>query len=304
MCATVPPTLTAVPMSERLHARLAQRLESEAVVVATVLATRGATPRERGTRMLVTATETESTIGGGELEARVITAARALLASGGHSSELPIALDGQPGAAGVCGGAMRIVLRRWEGAADHARAAAIAAQLRAGNAMTLDASDLGADGASEVLQPDPRLLIVGGGHCAAALHELARHLDFELWAYAREPAELPSDRFAAATRLTGEPRQLALALDTPREVYAVLLNRDYAADVAALDVLCRQPPIFLGMMGSKRRIAEVRAALPAHAQALERLQAPVGLDIEAQSPHEIAVSILAQLIAFRHGHDA
>ena len=75
----------------------------------------------------------------------------------------------------------------------------------------------------------------------------------------------------------------------------MLLNRDYASDVAALAVLCRKPPAFLGMMGSQRRIAEVRAALPAHAQALERLQAPVGLDIEAQSPHEIAVSILAQL---------
>ena len=290
-------------MSERLHTRLAHHLESEPVVVATVLSTRGATPRKRGTRMLVTATDTESTIGGGELEVRVIAAARALLAGGRHSAELPIALDGQPGAAGVCGGAMRIALRRWEGAADKARATAIAAQLRAGMAAALDAGDLGAEGASEVVHPDPRLLIVGGGHCAAALHELARHLDFELWAYAREAAELPPDRFTAATRLTGEPDRLALALDTPREVYAVLLNRDYASDVAALAVLCRKPPAFLGMMGSRRRIAEVRAALPAHAQVLERLQAPVGLDIEAQSPHEIAVSILAQLIACRHRHD-
>lgn len=291
-------------MSERLPTRLAHCLESEPVVVATVLATRGATPRKPGTRMLVTATATEATIGGGELEVRVIAAARALLASGSPSAELPITLDGQPGAAGVCGGAMRIALRRWHGAVDQTRAATIAAQLRAGSPVTLDASDLGAEGASEVLHPDPRLLIVGGGHCAAALHELARHLDFELWAYARETAELPPDRFAAATRLTGEPDRLALALETPREVYAVLLNRDYASDVAALAVLCRKPPAFLGMMGSKRRIAEVSAALPTHAQALERLQAPVGLDIEAQSPHEIAVSILAQLIAHRHRHGA
>jgi xanthine dehydrogenase accessory factor len=289
-------------MSERLHSRLAHHVESEAVVVATVLSTRGATPRKRGTRMLVTATDTEATIGGGELEARVIAAARALLARGDLSTEMPIALDGQPGAAGVCGGAMRIALRRWDGAVDQARARAIASALGAGEVVALDAGDLGATDASATLQPDIRLLIVGGGHCAVALHALAQHLDFDRWVYAREAGDAPLAGFPAATRLTGDPSQLALALETTRAVYAVLLNRDYASDVAALDVLCRQPPAFLGMMGSRRRIAEVRAALPAHVQALESLQAPVGLEIEAQSPHEIAVSILAQLIAYRRRH--
>jgi len=291
-------------MSERLHARLAQRLAAEPVVVATVLATRGATPRKRGTRMLVTATDTESTIGGGELEARVIAAARALLARGEVSTELPVALDGKADAAGVCGGSMRIALRRWDGAADQARAQAIASALQAGDAVALDAGDLGAVDAGETLQPDVRLLIVGGGHCALALHELARHLDFELWVHAHAADDASRSAFDAATCLGGDPQELALALATRRTVYAVLLNRDYAADVAALEVLCRQPPAFLGMMGSHRRIAEVRAALPAYAQALESLQAPVGLEIEAQSPHEIAVSILAQLIAFRHRHEA
>lgn len=291
-------------MSERLHTHLARRLASEPVVVATILATRGATPRKRGTRMLVTATDTESTIGGGELEARVIAAARALLASSDTAAELPIELNGQPGAAGICGGSMRIALRRWRGAEDRARAQAIAAALRAGEAVTLDAGDLGAADASDTVHPDIRLLIVGGGHCALALHDLARHLDFDLWVYAREAGDASQAAFAAATCLGGDPQQLALALDTPRTVYAVLLNRDYAADVAALAVLCRKPPAFLGMMGSRRRIAEVRAALPTHAQVLESLQAPVGLDIEAQSPHEIAVSILAQLIAFRRRHEA
>lgn len=303
MCATVPSTPTAAPMSERLLSHLAHRLESEPVVVATVLSTRGATPRKRGTRMLVTATGTESTIGGGELEARVIAAARDLLAQGGNSAELPVALDGQPGAAGICGGSMRIALRRWHGAADRARAQAIASSLHGGEPVTLDAGDLGATGAIETVHPDIRLLIVGGGHCAAALHELARHLDFEPWVYARDADMLDDNAFAGATRLGGEPSVLLRALDTPRTLYAVLLNRDYAADVAALDLLCRQPPAFLGMMGSRRRIAEVRAALPAHARVLESLQAPIGLEIEAQSPHEIAVSILAQLIAYRRRHE-
>ena len=84
-----------------------------------------------------------------------------------------------------------------------------------------------------------------------------------------------------------------------REVYAVLLNRDFHADIATLEVLCRRPPPFLGMMGSRRRIREVFEALPQHRTTLERLQAPIGLEIEAETPHEIAVSILAQLIQWR-----
>jgi xanthine dehydrogenase accessory factor len=86
-------------------------------------------------------------------------------------------------------------------------------------------------------------------------------------------------------------------------VFAVLLNRDFAADIAALSVLATRPPVFTGMMGSRRRIAQVRDALPEHADFLARVIAPVGLDIDAQTPAEIAVSILAQLVAERRRLD-
>ena len=89
------------------------------------------------------------------------------------------------------------------------------------------------------------------------------------------------------------------ALDCERPVYAVLLNRDYPSDIATLAVLCQRPPRFVGMMGSQRRIAEVARALPALRERLPGLQAPVGLAIGAETPHEIAVSILAQLVAER-----
>jgi xanthine dehydrogenase accessory factor len=70
--------------------------------------------------------------------------------------------------------------------------------------------------------------------------------------------------------------------------------------VRTLRVLAERPPEFIGMMGSRRRIAEVLRELPAeHRERLTMLQAPVGVDIGAQTPHEIAVSILAQLIARR-----
>lgn len=288
-----------IAMNERLFASLAALLKTGPVVLASVIETRGATPRKGGSRMLVHDEGCEASVGGGLLEARVIDAARALLRSNRARQELQIDLTGRPAAVGICGGTMRIVLRRWAGGTDQARAAAIADALRAGQTFELDGHDLGADGAHEILRPDVRLLIVGGGHCALALHDLARHLDFDLWVFDERAECVALPHFAGAHTLSGDFERLVEALATPREVHVVCLNRDYASDVAALRVVCRFAPAYLGMMGSRKRIEEVLAALPEHARALQSIKAPVGIDIDAQTPHEIAVSILAQLVQAR-----
>lgn len=286
-------------MDERLFARLAVLLEHEPVVLASVIDTRGATPRKGGSRMLVTAAGSELSIGGGEAEARAIDAARAMLPARADDAVLDIDLTGRPGAAGVCGGTMRVSFRRWHDAADRARADEIARSLRAGTTVALGPAELGRAAGGERASPDIRLLIVGGGHCGLALYELARHLDFEIWVHDPRPERCAQGRYGNATTLCGGFEQLTRALDTAREVYAVLLNRDYPSDVAALRALAVRPPAFLGMMGSRKRIAEVLDALPAQRAALAALQAPIGLEIEAETPHEIAVSILAQLIQRR-----
>ena len=287
-------------MNERLFARLAARLRGEAVVLASVLHTRGATPRKRGARMLVGAGDFEGSVGGGLAEARVLEAARGLLASGGERIGLEIDLSGGPDAAGVCGGRMVLALRRWAGEADGARAQAIAEALADGRAVTLSGSDLGSEAESEPVEPDPRLLIVGGGHCGFALYQLATYLDFDLWVFDAGHASADAQRFPHATHRCGAHDALADALATTRTVHAVLLNRDYHADVAALRVLAQAPPRFLSMMGSARRIAQVRAAVPGFDTHFAHLRAPVGLEIGAQTPQEIAVSILAQVVADRN----
>uniref|UniRef100_UPI0021475E41 XdhC family protein n=1 Tax=Tahibacter caeni TaxID=1453545 RepID=UPI0021475E41 len=96
-------------MDEALFAQLAARLAREAVVVASVVETVGATPRKRGARMLVGADTTAFSIGGGLAEARAIGAARALLAGGDAAATIEIDLGGGPGAAGICGGRMRLM---------------------------------------------------------------------------------------------------------------------------------------------------------------------------------------------------
>ena len=287
-------------MNERLFARLAALLADEPVAMASVLHTVGATPRKRGARMLITATDSEFSIGGGLAEARVIAAARTLLAEARREREIGIDLSGKPEAAGICGGHMQIALRRWSGLLDHARVQEIASSLASGNIADLTADDLGSPADFDSALPDERLLIVGGGHCGRALYDLAVHLDFDIWMFDAQSLRLAAEDFPLATCLCGEYPTLARALDTKRRVHAVLLNRDFHADIAALRVLAQAPPAFISMMGSRRRIAQVRAALPECAQALAHLRAPTGLDIGAGTPHEIAVSILAQVIADRH----
>lgn len=281
---------------ERLFAQLAATLDREAVVVASVLHTRGATPRKRGARMLIAAEHCAFSVGGGMAEARVIDAARRLLTSAHRHATVTIDLSGSTGSAGVCGGEMTLGLRNWRGEDDALRARSIAAALHAGGSVALNGDDLGRDDACDSAQPNARLLIVGGGHCGLALFQLARHLDFDLWLFDDRAEGAAAEPHPEATRLYGDYRQLGSALDTEREVHAVLLNRDFHADIATLRVLATRPPAFISMMGSQRRINQVRDALPDLSDALAHLTAPVGLAIGAQTPHEIAVSILAQVI--------
>jgi len=292
-------------VTERLFTRLAALLRDRPIVLASVLDTRGATPRKPGARMLIDATHTEFSVGGGMAEARVVDAARALLGSADDSCIVDIELNGQPGAAGVCGGHMRIGLRRWT-VSDQATAARIRDALAAGDVGRLPANMSGAVSGDPgpandaLLQPDTRLLVIGGGHCGAALCELASTLDFDIHAQDERRDCFNESAYRGVHCHAGDVSLLMPLLDTGRRVFAVLLNRDYPSDVRTLRVLAERPPEFIGMMGSRRRIAEVLRELPdAQRERLSMLQAPVGLDIGAQTPHEIAVSILAQLIARR-----
>ena len=249
--------------------------------------------------MLISTDASEGSVGGGLAEARVIAAAREMLGADADNAMLAIDLGGGVDAAGVCGGRMHIVLHRWSGAADCQRAERMVRKLTQGQRVSLDAETLGPDVERQQAIPSVRLLIVGAGHCGAALSELAHPLDFDIHVIDSRAECLESTSFAQATLHHGDAGVLAQLIDCQRDVQAVLLNRNFEADVAALRILCQKPPRFLGMLGSHRRIAEVRRALPDLHEALRDLVAPIGLEIGAETPHEIAISILAQLIANR-----
>ena len=283
-------------MDERLFTRLDALIQSGPVVLASVIGTRGATPRKAGSRMLVTADDSEFSVGGGLAEARVIDAARRMLQRGQREADIAIDLTGRAGTDGVCGGRMQVALRRWDGSDDRTRARALAIELQSGRPTTISAAEAGTEAS---LRPDVRLVVVGAGHCALALYDLARHLDFDLWVHDRDPARFARAAFASATCISGPEAGLAQALDTSRTVYAVLLNREFTLDIATLEFLAPRRPAFVTMMGSRRRIEAVAAALPQYRDFLDRIEAPVGIELGAETPHEIAVSILARLVQVR-----
>lgn len=295
-------------MSGALFRTLAAWLAEGPVVLASVLATRGATPRKAGARMLIAAGRSHASIGGGLAESRVIAAAMQLLAGGEKAARLDIDLRGGAESAGVCGGQMALALRRWEGAEDLARATGLADTLAGGLCIELEPAEVGAGEGRVRIEPDPRLLIVGGGHCGHALYQLAAYLDLDIWVHDPRPEWANASRYPAARVLAGDWSLLEQALEGQRRLLVVLLNRDFPSDVACLRALAaglrrrsveaRAQPAFLGMMGSQRRIHQVLGELgPEEAELLGELKAPVGIEIGAETPHEIAISILAQLIA-------
>ncbi len=156
----------------------------------------------------------------------------------------------------------------------------------------------------EVLTPPPRLVVVGGVHIAMPLLALAKTLGFETILVDPREAFANADRFPHADRIVSKWPDRALdeiRLD-PSTAVAVLTH-DPRLDDPALMTALRSPAFYVGALGStrtqeKRRSRLLEAGLPQ--EALSRLYAPIGLDLGGRSPEEIALSVMAQIVAARN----
>jgi xanthine dehydrogenase accessory factor len=161
-------------------------------------------------------------------------------------------------------------------------------------------------------QPRVTLLLVGGGHVGQAVAKLASEVGFDIWVLDDREQFVAPERFPRASRrFVGDIgttlRDLASSL-TPY-TFAVILTRGHNHDEEALYHLARTACSYVGMIGSKRKIRMIFEDLVAKgvsAEALERIHAPLGYNIGSQTVPEIAVSIVAELIACRNmgGTDA
>ncbi len=160
----------------------------------------------------------------------------------------------------------------------------------------------------EVIAAAPVLVICGGGPVGQALARAAGLAGFEpLVVDDREPFRR-AELFPEGTRLAAVDREYGqdfLAGVEWRELYVAVVSRCWETDVTALAAVSRQAPrqlCYLGLMGSRRKVARVRIELARRGVELAgaRLRAPIGLPIGGNSPGEIAISILAEVIATRH----
>lgn len=236
--------------------------------LATVVGRSGSAPQCIGAKLLLQADGTQvGTIGGGAIEAQVLGACRSALRDGrSRKVEAHLVRD----LAMCCGGTMEVFV--------------------------------------EYLQPQARLFIIGGGHVAQALAPLAQTADFSVGVFDDREQLLEHPAFADARTGVYDVDELGVALDGLRaDDYVLIMTRDHARDEKALAYLLRQPHRYLGMIGSRRKVHTVldrierrEHGLGRELPDLSRLHAPIGLALGGRTPAEIAISIMAELIAERH----
>jgi xanthine dehydrogenase accessory factor len=240
------------------------------VIAATVVRDSGSVPRRTGAKMLVYSDgRARGSVGGGLFESLVI---RDALAALGCGRSVTRAYSFNPEGAGptafgaVCGGRAEVFL--------------------------------------EVIMPPDRLLIVGGGHCGRALARMASLMDFRIVVvddraeYAR-PEDFAFPNIERVLHLPADFEGLPVPDET---TYVALVSKGFVTDEAALRRVLDTPAPYIGMIGSRRKCKVVFDNLLADGipeEQLARVHAPIGIEIHAETPEEIAVSILAELIQVR-----
>ncbi len=157
------------------------------------------------------------------------------------------------------------------------------------------------------LNPSPKLYVIGAGHVGWHLARAASAADFRVHVIDDREKFASQERFPEATEIVVAPvAEWAATADLTPDSYVVIVTRGHQGDLDCLRALAPRPLRYLGLIGSRAKVARIHDALLAEGLApgiLERVHAPIGLNIGAITPAEIAVSILAQLIAVRRGVD-
>jgi len=257
-------------MNREVFAAVADALErGEAAALVTIVATHGSTPQRVGAKMLVYADgRTIGTIGGGCYENDAFGKAREAIAN--RRPQLlhyELADDFAQETGLICGGQMDVYI--------------------------------------EPIEPSPELYIIGAGHVGFHLARLAEEVGFRVTVVDDRVKFANAERFPNAAEIVVDdiPGWVARTR-LPLHAYVVIVTRGHTNDLEALRALAPHDLRYLGLIGSRAKVARIFEALKTDRmpdEHLQRVHAPIGLDIGAVTPQEIAVSILAELIAVKHG---
>ena len=239
---------------------------NESAALCTVVMSEGSTPRHVGSKMLVYPDgKFIGTVGGGELESRIIKAALESLTNGKAQTLSYTMADPGRGDPGVCGGTVEVFV--------------------------------------EPILPPALIVVIGAGHVGKAVVHLAKWLGFRV-ALSDDRAEFcnPESIPNADAYYPVPMAELANQLKVTRQTYLVITSRGSAIDAAGLPNLLDSDAAYIGVIGSKRRWLTTVKALKEKGVADEkiaRVHSPMGLELNAETPEEIAVSIMAEIMMLR-----
>ncbi len=185
-------------------------------------------------------------------------------------------------------------------------------QIDAGEAATCPIAMPGGDGEVfiEVVTPPLPLLICGAGHDTLPLVRLAHEMGYWVMVADSRPAFATKDRFPEADEvILAEDREVATKAPIDRHTFAVVMTHNFLHDLNILRGLLRTPARYIGVLGPRARTDKLLAELAKEGVSLDdaqraRLYGPVGADIGADAPEQIALSILAEILAVRNGRAA
>jgi xanthine dehydrogenase accessory factor len=176
---------------------------------------------------------------------------------------------------------------------------------RSSGVISVTAHDAIAELFVQVHAPLPSLIVIGATDVAIALVHLAKPLGFHTTVMDGRERWANRDRFPSADALlVGMPSELLATMSLAQSNALVLVSHDFKYDLPALEVALRSPVGYIGVLGSQRRASSIReflSGIGASEADVKRVHIPIGLDIGARAPAEIALSILAELIALRSG---
>jgi len=243
-------------------------ISGKAGALCMVTSSKGSTPRRAGAKMIVYHDGSiTGTVGGGELENRVRRAALESIKTGRPVTLSYNMTDTKRGDPGICGGQVEVYV--------------------------------------EPILPAPTIVVIGGGHVGKAVSHLAKWLGYRV--------VVSDDRPEFCTRKANPDADLLLPIsmqDIPKKLvitpytFFVLTTRGVEVDVEGLPALIESPAAYIGVIGSRKRWATtvnklLSAGIPK--TSLQRIHSPVGININAETPEEIAVSILAEIIMVQSG---
>ncbi|HEY4014079.1 MAG TPA: XdhC/CoxI family protein [Polyangiaceae bacterium] len=234
--------------------------------LATVVQSSGSTPQKPGSRLLLLPDGTTiGTVGGGAIELAVLDALREAVRTG--QSQV-FARDLGYDLAMCCGGRMEIFI--------------------------------------EPIEPVPRLVVCGAGHVAKAAAPMARTVGFDVTVVDDREELNTEERFPGCERALVEPPEFLRSHALGDCDWLLIATHDHALDEKTLEHSLAHAPRYVGLVGSERKVIRIVQRIVARRGpfAVDHLYAPVGVDLGAASPEEIAVSIVAELVALRHGRPA